>query len=353
MPLEILPSKTSKISIKIIYVHVVENYPKEIGQKEKQLSRYFGNHYFYSPYKTESVTTKVSLPGTVIKHSVVNPTSSEKNTVTYGPYTNIGSKSLSQSSIHFVNEVPLITVNRLVREVEVSHWGNVAIEDYMFVTNDGPELSSGFSRLDYQLTQSPPKSVLKDIEFALPKSASNVYYRDHIGNISTSFLWDDVLVIEPRFPLFGGWKTKFCMGYDLPLNNHVEVHKANSNLYTLTVPLGPRINQDIVIDEFVIRIILPEGVSDIEVIFPLKFDNQQFETRRTYLDIQGRSVVVLEKKYLENKQVQLPIKITYKFSSSLMWRKPFMLIAGFYLLFLLYILASRINLTLTPKLKSE
>lgn len=54
----------------------------------------------------------------------------------------------------------------------------------------------------------------------LPAAATDVYYRDEIGNISTSHmrvLSDSVeLDLRPRFPLFGGWKTHYVLGYNVP-----------------------------------------------------------------------------------------------------------------------------------------
>ena len=54
----------------------------------------------------------------------------------------------------------------------------------------------------------------------LPPSAKDVYYRDEIGNISTSHMHetDDGIELElrPRFPLFGGWKTNYYIGYNIP-----------------------------------------------------------------------------------------------------------------------------------------
>ncbi len=54
----------------------------------------------------------------------------------------------------------------------------------------------------------------------LPAAARDVYYRDEIGNISTSALreLDDMVELElrPRFPLFGGWKTHYLIGYNIP-----------------------------------------------------------------------------------------------------------------------------------------
>ena len=54
----------------------------------------------------------------------------------------------------------------------------------------------------------------------LPAAARDIYYRDEIGNISTSHLreMDDSVELElrPRFPLFGGWKTHYYIGYNVP-----------------------------------------------------------------------------------------------------------------------------------------
>ena len=58
------------------------------------------------------------------------------------------------------------------------------------------------------------------LQTVLPASARDVYYRDEIGNISTSNLreQDDSVELElrPRFPLFGGWKTHYYIGYNVP-----------------------------------------------------------------------------------------------------------------------------------------
>ena len=79
-------------------------------------------------------------------------------------------------------------------------------------------LKGAFSRYDYQRTAAP--SSIKSFKAVLPAAASDVYYRDEIGNISTSNLWsqeDSVeLELRPRFPLFGGWQTRFYMGYNVP-----------------------------------------------------------------------------------------------------------------------------------------
>jgi hypothetical protein len=84
-----------------------------------------------------------------------------------------------------------------------------------------PHFSQGaFSRLDYQRNPQARKNGIETFTTRLPAAASDVYYRDVIGNISTSHLREEenaVLVeIQPRFPLFGGWKTHYTVGYTMP-----------------------------------------------------------------------------------------------------------------------------------------
>lgn len=68
-------------------------------------------------------------------------------------------------------------------------------------------------------------SLSRAFKTVLPASAKDVYYRDEIGNISTSHMRmqeDSVeLDLKPRFPLFGGWKTHYTLGYNIPSYEHL------------------------------------------------------------------------------------------------------------------------------------
>ena len=54
-------------------------------------------------------------------------------------------------------------------------------------------------------------------------------YRDLLGNISTSavsyskerYLMFKKLELQFRYPLFGGWKTSFYMGYTVPVDEYI------------------------------------------------------------------------------------------------------------------------------------
>ena len=69
-----------------------------------------------------------------------------------------------------------------------------------------------WSRLKYQ--QNPMRNgaaTIKEMTAVLPRDASALYFRDEIGNVSTSVvrrLRDKTEVrLQPRFPLLGGWQV--------------------------------------------------------------------------------------------------------------------------------------------------
>ena len=76
----------------------------------------------------------------------------------------------------------------------------------------------------------------------LPKQAHSIYYRDQIGNISTSDmrLVDDGLELDiaTRFPIFGGWKTQFYLGYSIPTGNILSVD-SDTGRYKVKFDLYP------------------------------------------------------------------------------------------------------------------
>ena len=59
-----------------------------------------------------------------------------------------------------------------------------------------------FSRFDYQRNPNSGQSAIKSYTTFLPAAAQDVYYRDEIGNISTSHLRSDEdyteLILRPR-----------------------------------------------------------------------------------------------------------------------------------------------------------
>ncbi|KAF9596640.1 hypothetical protein IFM89_012763 [Coptis chinensis] len=84
---------------------------------------------------------------------------------------------------------PFAVVQELLREVEISHWGSVQVTEHYKLVHAGARHKGIFSRVEYQSRPSIRGiSSFKHLLVQLPPRVHSVYYRDGIGNISTSRL---------------------------------------------------------------------------------------------------------------------------------------------------------------------
>ena len=55
---------------------------------------------------------------------------------------------------------------------------------------------------------------MRELKAQLPPTARSLYFKDAIGNISTSHtrfgLSHTEVDLRPRYPIFGGWRVKVC-----------------------------------------------------------------------------------------------------------------------------------------------
>ena len=139
----------------------------------------------------------------------------------------------------------------------------------------------------------------------MPAAARDVYYRDEIGNISTSnmLINDDSVEVElrPRFPLFGGWQTRYMLGYNTPAYQYL-YNKGDK--YILKMRLIDHVFDDFVIGKLTVKIVLPEGSRNIRIATPYHIEEGKREVHKTYLDTAGRTVVVLKKNNLVESHIQ-------------------------------------------------
>lgn len=86
-------SPTPVLHVETVFSKSLQPYPTHITQNERQLVRYFGNAYFYSPYKTLTQKTTVQLASkSVESYTTVKPSSQADGIITYGPYENVERK---------------------------------------------------------------------------------------------------------------------------------------------------------------------------------------------------------------------------------------------------------------------
>lgn len=338
------------VYIETVFTKSLIPHPASIGQSEKQLVRYFGNLYFYSPYKSLSQKTTVHLASNHIEsYSQVKPVTLSDNQITYGPYDNIAAFTTEELIIHYENQTPFMTVTHLERVIELSHWGNIAIEETIDIVHSGAQLKGSFSRYEFQKDGRSSQAAVKSYKTILPASASGVYYRDTNGNISTSnmkMLKDSVeLDLRPRFPLFGGWKTHYILGYNVP---SFEYLFSSGDNYLLKMRVLDHIFDDMIVDEVIVKIILPEGSTNIKLITPYPVTRHSDNLHYTYLDTFGRPVITFSKRNLVENHIH-DFNLKYNFSRITMLQEPLLVIGFLFLLFVIVIICMRLDFSITKE----
>nr|XP_054496413.1 dolichyl-diphosphooligosaccharide--protein glycosyltransferase subunit 1 isoform X2 [Agelaius phoeniceus] len=284
LPSPLAPGAKVRVSVEMVFTHVLQPYPTHITQSEKQFVVFEGNHYFYSPYVTKTQTTRVKLASRNVESytKLGNPSRTE-DTIEYGPFKDI-----------------------------------------------------------------PPYS-----QTILPAAAQDVYYRDEIGNISTSHLLvlDDSVEMEirPRFPLFGGWKTHYIIGYNLPSYEYLY---NLGDQYALKMRFVDHVFDEQVTDSLTVKIVLPEGAKNIHVDSPYEINRASDELHYTYLDTFGRPVIVAHKSNLVEQHIQ-DIVVHYTFNKILMLQEPLLVVGAFYILFFTVIVYVRLDFSITKDPAAE
>ncbi|XP_011691125.1 PREDICTED: dolichyl-diphosphooligosaccharide--protein glycosyltransferase subunit 1 [Wasmannia auropunctata] len=346
--------RTLTVELETVFTHELVPHPKQITQQEKQLVKYTGNVYACLPYTVNKQTTYVALPTRNLEsYTKVKPVSQTGTMLAYGPYETQPPFAHEEMVVHFENNNKFLTVTRLERILEISHWGNIAIEEHIDLLHTGALLKGSFSRYEYARESKSGQASIQSFDTVLPAAASDIYYRDEIGNISTSHTRvkkDSVeLNLRPRFPLFGGWKTRYTIGYNVPSYEYLF---NSGDEFALEMRLLDHVFDDMVVDEMVLKIILPEGARNMKLELPYPVTRLPDSLHYTYLDVTGRPVISVTKNNLVENHI-LSFRLRYTFPRLLMLQEPLMIVLALWLMFLAVIVYVRCDFSIDKDEASE
>lgn len=145
-----LPSKDTKsLSVNEFHKDRREPYPKVIRVYEKQTVELFESKYYLSVYPTDSSTTIFGVNQNDIHYKSHEPTKSSSVSLVYGPYKDVAPSTFEQIQLFFTFPYPLPSFTEATRDIYVSHWGSIAIDEYFNLFNFGAGINGQFSRVDY------------------------------------------------------------------------------------------------------------------------------------------------------------------------------------------------------------
>ncbi len=326
--------------------------PKNIYIKEDQLELFIDTINLVSPYLVKSTTTKVILPSEktkLIKYTKTNVNQSGEKLI-YSLTEEIPPFVTKKLYIHYLNNKPLMVFNYAVKTFQVSHWGNIAVTEEYQLENIGAKLIGEFGRIDYDEGVTGGKNAMKKIRAKLPLRSWGLWYRDEIGNVSTSNARRDMndvdLELTPRFPILGGWKSNYDIGYNLPTKFHVKTNNKGNYMVNLTFGMP---YQNMLARNYTVKIILPETADNIKVNLPIETPYQvEYDKEYGCLDLFGRKSIIIRLNNMYD-VYNTNIFISYDYQWIMLFVKPVILIFYFMILFTISIIYSRANISLARK----
>ncbi|OJD14130.1 hypothetical protein AJ78_05505 [Emergomyces pasteurianus Ep9510] len=353
-PEALKPNSRITLSISYYILQSLDPLPAAIEQDSKQYLTYSFPAYSPSTYITDNQKTKLKFPSSDVPDytetsdlkSGADP-ERQGSTFTYGPYqtSNIAPGTTGPViTVRYEFTNPVITCSLLERDIEVSHWGgNLATEERFWLRNDGAKLSKHFSRVDWARIayQNIPTSSMSGLRFPLRPGSVDAYFIDEIGNVSTSRFRpglnnrDALLELKPRYPVFGGWKYSFRIGWNNALSSFLR--KAGGESYVLKVPFleGPKMAEGIQYETIKLRVILPEGAQDVKyelvdgVGMPYTVESE-IGLQKTFMDTVGRTVLTLRMTNVADEARDGHIIVTYNYPALAILRKPLTIAAALF-----------------------
>ncbi|KAG0201221.1 proteasome regulatory particle base subunit [Mortierella sp. GBA30] len=323
------PGEKVQITVKTSLTNMIRPFPTHVGQAERQQFVFFGNPFALTAYPATKQKTTVITPNSVLEvheHPEEGDMAIKNNQVILGPYNDLQALEHGIFEVQYQMIGAVQHVRHLRRDIEISQWGNnLAVEEHYDFINKGAELKGQFSRIDYQRNPMGIRegNAVLGFQTQVPKLARDIYYRDEIGNISTSALTAQpdhtLLTLKPRFPLFGGWKTTWYIGYNAPLDSYLR-QVPNSDRYVLKVPVYVPMKETSY-ENVDIRVVLPEGAKNVKVHVPFEVESIEHSTTKTYMDTAGRYTITIQAENLIEEHAQ-DMLIEYEFSASSYLTKP-------------------------------
>ncbi|CEM02738.1 unnamed protein product [Vitrella brassicaformis CCMP3155] len=369
MKRQIEPKKTAAIQVTMFLGNALVPLPRKINIDDEHEVVYSDLLYFFTPYRVKEQWLKIKTATKDIrsyKPKLKNSSSDvSKRTVSYGPFTKetppyyTGEGDKQFVSVHCSMPKPLPILRRVVRDIEVSHWGNVFFHESFQLYNAAAGLKGEFSRIPFMTRRYPPHAIEK-LTARIPYPLQGLHYYDHIGNISTSTVAISKnrtyvrLDLRPRYPILGGWNADWQLQYNVPSASVLFVNKTRPSQHVLNIPFSHPI-KEVYAEEVITRIALPAGSHDIQIRFPREVQKQWKEVKWGWFDVfQGRPVYAFTSdRYYFTQTLQDRLEVTYEYGGFATYEKPLVIILFFFIPYALYILSGRFTLRILKEGEKE
>ncbi|AOA64242.1 ER oligosaccharyltransferase complex subunit alpha [Komagataella phaffii CBS 7435] len=360
LPFPIAPKSKVSFAVSLVITNQLEPFPRKQALGDIQNLVLTTNKAPYSAYPTKSYKIRFQGPSSAKEVKTIGATdpfgwelksleggfSYDVTEESFAPYTE------SPVSLVYERNLPLPYVKDLRRDLWLSpRLNTLQVEEHYDYSNKAAELISGFSRADWMNKRMSTKSspAITAIHFPLYKGVEikDIYFTDLVGNVSTSLVMENNLIVKPRFPIFGNWNYNFTVGWTHKLSDFLREDAEDKDEYLLEVPLIGG-STDVVYEKVELSFYLPEGAEFISVQSPLANTDYSISEVYSYLDIFGSHTKVtlqFENLVVDLRNVKVGLKYRYTLAAYL--RKPIYIGLSILVALLSYLGITKIDLSLS------
>jgi oligosaccharyltransferase complex subunit alpha (ribophorin I) len=110
---------------------------------------------------------------------------------------------------------------------------------------------------------------------------------------------------------------------------------------------------NILAENFTLRVILPEGASNVKVHLPFSVDSMETSSYFSTLDYIGKTLITIKKKNVHSLLHGQAFQVSYDFSDQAMFIEPMYVIVFFFACYLAAIVSARLDLNLEDAKKKK
>lgn len=342
-PYPIAPGSAIEFKVTYVYANTVVPFPEKIRLDERQQLLLKVNKFAYSPYRTleyslaftglnkgqEMDLQLTNVSATPDLPELAGRVEKDADALAYGPVNaTLPPYAVQPMGLLYDHNRPVARVIKLERSfwLPASDVGVVQTEDYYELANSGAELKDGYSRGDwmkgrYDLVKD--HFAISQLEFPIDHNApfNDYYITDKVGMVSTHHVVHGHVVMQPRYPLFGGWKYNFTMGWHNDIANFVRRLSAEPDTYIAQFPLVNSL-RDIYYDDVYVSFYLPENAEFVNATAPFLPKSLHVGTELSYLDVSdGHVKVTLHFRNLHDLMARANVFIKYRYAPQSYWAK--------------------------------
>ena len=341
LPYPVAPNSVFELRVNYVYTSGLVTVPAKLNMDEKQQILLKLNKFPYSAYGTSEYSLRfigiskgqemelLDEDKTNVTKNVIDlrPRVEEKALV-YGPTIGaIEPWTLQPMGLLYDHNFPLTHVINLNRSmwIPASDVAQVPVEEYYELTNSGAELKGGFSRIDWmkgRFEQTRNHWALSHMEIlGNDNQFDDYYFTDKVGMVSTHQKVKGHLVLQPRFPVFGGWKYNFTLGWNNDVSQYIHKVDDEEDTYVAKFPLLNGL-RDATYKTVYLSFYLPEDAELVNIASPVEFSELIVENEMSYLDVSNGHVKVTAKyENLFDDLHKVDVLIKYRYTkASYFWK---------------------------------